>query len=170
MSITLTANYKETLPAEIVEIINDLVEDAGYDLDEVLTTYDYFGEKYAEDLERIIETLEDTDATRSELHDFLEEHGINDLEYFEKYKNLRDDHDPDAVDAYIELCGYVGCVDSFEDAYEGYYDRVEDFVDYIIEGYGETIPSWIVIDAEQTWNCSLRHDYSEQDGHYFRDI
>lgn len=170
MSVTLTANYKEILAPKVVEIIDDLVEDAGYDLDEVLTTYDYFGEKYVDDLERIIETLEDTGATRSELYDFLEEHGTDEFEYFEKYKSLKDDYDNGAVDAYIEACGYVGCVDSFEDAYEGYYDRLEDFVDNILEGYGDPIPSWVCIDYEATWNCSLRHDYMEQDDHYFRNV
>ena len=42
MSVTLTANYKETLAIEIVEKINDLIDD--YDLDDMLEFVDYHGE------------------------------------------------------------------------------------------------------------------------------
>ena len=42
MSVTLTANYKETLAIEIVEKINDLIDD--YDLDDMLEFVDNHGE------------------------------------------------------------------------------------------------------------------------------
>lgn len=166
MTITLTANYKETLTAEIVEIIDSLVED-GQDLEEVLSVYDYFGEEYAENLEEIFKVLENTDASKSDLYDYIEEHGVENLEYFEKYSELRDDYDPAAVDAFISL-NNISDVEHFTDAYEGQFDRVEDFVDNFMENMGESIPSWIVVDHEATWNCSLRHDYCEENDYYFR--
>jgi hypothetical protein len=166
MSITLTANYKETLPSEIVEIIDNLVED-GRDLEEVLSVYDYFGEEYAKNLEAILEVLENTDASKSDLYDFIEEHSINDLEYFEKYSELRDDYDSAAVDAFISLYS-LDDLKHFEDVYEGQFNSVEDFVVQFLENSGENIPSWLCIDYEATWNCSLRHDYCEENDYYFQ--
>lgn len=174
MSITLTANYKETLPSEIVEIIDNLVED-GRDLEEVLSVYDYFGEEYAKNLEVILEVLENTDASevdlydyiKSDLYDFIAEHGVKNLEYFEKCSELRDEHDHDAVDAFISLYS-LDDLKHFEDVYEGYFNSVKDFVVQFLENSGENIPSWLCIDYEATWNCSLRHDYCEENDYYFQ--
>ncbi len=169
MSITLTANYKETLDSEIVDLIDDLVEN-GHDLDDLLTTLDYFGEEYQEHLEQIIDLKEDSGADNSEIYDFVEKYSVEDLEYFEKYNELVNDYNQNAVDAYIDMCNGPHCVDSFEEAYEGEYDRVEDFVEQFLDNSGESIPSWVVVDYEATWNYSLRYDYSEQDGFYFRNV
>lgn len=174
MSITLTANYKETLPSEIVEIIDNLVED-GRDLEEVLSVYDYFGEEYAENLEAILEVLENTDASevdlydyiKSDLYDFIAEHGVKNLEYFEQYSELRDEHDHDAVDAYISLMGCVSCIDSFENNYRGQFDSHREFVEDIMNTGDYHVPGWIHIDYDSTWGCELRHEYDEEDGYYF---
>jgi hypothetical protein len=168
MAITLSTTYKETLTPEIVEIIDNLVEN-GYDLEDLLITLDYFGEEYQEHLEEIIDCKEETDASNSDLYDYLEEFGIDDLQYFEDYKSAVDDYNEDAVKAYVSCCG-IESVAGFEEAYEGEFDDVEDFVDYILETMGETIPSWIVVDHEATWNYNLRHDYYEENGFYFRNI
>jgi hypothetical protein len=167
MTITLTANYKETLAPEIVEIVDELVEDGGYELEEVLTVYDYFGDEYVENITDIIDILENTGASKSDLYDFLEEYSVDDLEYFEKYQELREDYDSAAVDAYIALYS-VSDLENFEDSYEGYYDNVRDLVEELMENMGTEIPSWVCIDYEATWECSLRHDYNEENGYYFR--
>jgi hypothetical protein len=168
MSITLTTTYKETLTPEIVEMVDNLVEN-GYDLDDVLTTLDYFGEEYQENLQEIIECRDDNGVENSELYDFIEEFCIDDLEYFTDYKSAVDDYNEDAVKAYIDCCG-IEDIKNFSDSYEGEFDRVEDFVEYILENSGDEVPSWLVIDHEATWNCSLRHDYFEENGFYFRNI
>jgi hypothetical protein len=166
MTITLSATYKETLTPEIVEIVDNLVEN-DYDLENILIVLDYFGEEYQKNLEEIIEVLEDTDSSRSDLYDYIEEHGVDNLEYFEKYSELRDDHDPAAVDAFISLYDLSGLED-FEDAYEGQFNRVEDFVEHYMEVNDVEIPTWVCVDYEATWNCSLRHDYCEENDYYFR--
>ena len=168
MAITLSANYKETLTPEIVEIVDNLV-DNGYELEEVLTVLDYFGEEYAEHLEQILECRDDNCADNEELYDFIEAFSVDDLKYFEDYKSAVDDYNEDAVKAYIEVCG-IECVAGFGDAYEGEFDDVEAFVDNFMENMGESIPSWVVVDHEATWNCSLRHDYYEENGFYFRNV
>ncbi len=166
MSITLSDNYKETLPAEIVTIVDELVED-GYELEEVLSVLDYFGEEYQENLKEIFEELENTDASKSDLYDYLEEQGVDELGYFEQYQEVVSNYDEGAVNAFLSLYS-VSDLHAFEESYEGHYDRVEDFVENYLEDLGENIPSWIVVDYEATWNASLRFDYDEEDGYYFR--
>ena len=166
MSITLSTNYKETLPAEIVAIVDNLVEN-GYDLEDILITLDYFGAYYYENLVSIFEILEDTGASKSDLYDYLEEQGIDELGYFEQYQEVMSNYDENAVNAFLSLYS-VSDLHAFEEAYEGHYDRVEDFVENYLEMLGENIPSWIVVDYEATWNASLRFDYNEEDGYYFR--
>jgi hypothetical protein len=168
MAITLTDNYKEVLAPEIVEIIDNLV-DNGYELSDVLDTLDYFGEEYYEHFEQIFEMLEDTGADNEELYDFVEAFSVDDLKYFEDYKSAVDDYNEDAVKAYVDCCG-IECVAGFEDAYEGEFDNVEAFVSYFMENTGEEIPSWIIVDYEATWNYSLRYDYYEENGFYFRNV
>jgi hypothetical protein len=166
MSITLSTNYKETLPAEIVAIVDNLVEN-GYDLEDILITLDYFGAYYYENLVSIFEILEDTGASKSDLYDYLEEQGIGELEFFDKYQEMMENYDEGAVKAFLSLYSVID-LHAFEEAYEGHYDRVEDFVENYLEMLGENIPSWIVVDYEATWNASLRFDYNEEDGYYFR--
>ena len=166
MSITLSDNYKETVAPEIVTIVDELVED-GYELEEVLSVLDYFGEEYQENLKEIFEELENTGALKEELYDYLEEQGIDELGYFEQYQEVMSNNDENAVTAFLSLYS-VSDLHAFEEAYEGYYDRVEDFVENYLENLGENIPSWIVVDYEATWNASLRFDYNEEDGYYFR--
>ncbi len=170
MSITLSATYKETLTPEIVEIVDNLVEN-DYDLEDLLITLDYFGEEYQKNLEEIIDCKEDNDVDNEELYDFIEEYSIDDLQYFEYYKSAMDDYNEDAVKAYVEVQGGVQYVSGFEDAYEGEFDSPKDFVEYILETYGDnTIPSWIVIDYEATFKYELNDDYIEENGFYFKRI
>ena len=143
-----------------------MVED-GYELDDLLTVLDYFGEEYYENLVSIFEMLEDTGASKSDLYDYIEEQGIDELEFFDKYQEMMDNYDEGAVKAFLSMYS-VSDLHHFEDAYEGYFDRVEDFVENYMENMGENIPSWISIDYEATWNASLRFDYDEEDGYYFR--
>ncbi len=166
MSITLSDNYKETLPAEIVAIVDNLVEN-GYDLEDILITLDYFGAYYYENLVSIFEILEDTGASKSDLYDYLEEQGIGELEFFDKYQEMMENYDEGAVKAFLEMYS-VSDLHAFEESYEGQFDNVRDFVEYILDTVGEEIPSWISIDYEATWNASLRFDYNEEDGYYFR--
>jgi hypothetical protein len=163
--ITLSTTYKTELPADLVEIIDELVED-GQNLEDLLIVVDYFGEQYYENFEAILEVLEDTGASNSDLYDFVEEHGVDNLEYFEKYSVLRDDYDPGAVDAFIAL-NNVSDLEHFEEAYEGQFDRVRDFVEYYMETYGIEIPFWISIDYENTFH-NLSEDFVEEDDYYFK--
>lgn len=161
MAITLESNYKEIFPQDTLEIIESLKED--YELKEILEVLDTFGDDWTLlQLQDILNT-EDRDA----LYDFLQEYGNYSVEYYGKFVELCEDYDEDAVRAYIECVG-IDNIYQFEEAYEGHYGSVRDFVEEQLEVMETEIPSWLSIDYETTWNSSLRHDYLEENGYYFR--
>ena len=166
MSITLTDNYKETLAPSTVMIVDELVEN-GYELEEVLVFVDYFGEEFSEVLESIIDMENDTGAGKSEVYDFIQEHGINNLEHFAEYWRLLDDNEQEAIDAFISLYD-VSELNNFDDYYYGEFRDVREFVEHTLEMEGTEIPSWVEVDYDATWECSLRFDYDEENGYYFR--
>lgn len=168
MSITFTYNYKETLAPSTVMIVDEMVEN-GYELEEVLDFVDYFGEEYSEVIESIIDAVNDAGSGKSDLYDFIEDQGVENVEYFPTYYSLIEDHNPEAVAAFMSLFD-VSDLHLFEETYEGYFDSKDNFVDYIIESYDANIPTWIVIDAESTWETALRFDYDEENGYYFRHL
>jgi hypothetical protein len=166
MSITLTDTYKETLAPSTVMIVNELVEN-GYELEEVLEFVDYFGEEFSEVVESIIDMVNDTAAGKSDVYDFIQEHGINNLEHFAEYWRLLDVHYQGPIDAFIRLYD-VNQLDNFDDYYYGEFCDVREFVEHLLELEGTEIPSWVEVDYDATWECSLRHDYDEENGYYFR--
>ena len=128
---------------------------------------DYFGEEFSEILESIIDMENDTGAGKSEVYDFIQEHGIINLEHFDEYWRLLDNNVQEAIDAFISLYG-VNQLDNFDDYYYGEFRDVREFVEHILEAYGTEIPSWVEVDYDATWECSLRHDFDEENGYYFR--
>lgn len=168
MSITLTSNYQEVLPAAIVEIVDELIEN-DYTLEEVLEYVDYFGVDNAVYLQELIDVVENTGSTLNELYDFAEEYGYDNIQYFEDYVGLLNSYPEEAIKAFIE-CFDVSDLLHFEETYEGYFESTDDFVDYVLEQGDYNIPDWVCVDANATWNSALRFDYYEEDGYYFRHL
>lgn len=167
MSVTLTSNYQEMLSDVDLLIVNSIVEEQELPLEYVLECYDYFGDEYADELANIVETLENVGCNKDDLMDFIESYGVENLEYLEEYLDLLDEYDDDAIDAFISIYD-VSDLNQFVDRYEGYYSTVSEFVENILESMGTEIPSWVAVDYEATWNASLRFDYDEHEGQYFR--
>lgn len=60
-------------------------------------------------------------------------------------------------------------VDEVDDVYHGEFDRDEEFAQYIVYEYSEfVVPSYVVIDWQETADNLLYEDYVEYNGHYFR--
>ena len=163
MAITLASNYKEVFPEDTVARIEELKED--YELNEILEVLDTFGTDWTLLQLQDILNVEDKDS----LYEFLQEYGNDSVEYYEKFVDLCEDYNEDAVRAYIEAVG-IDCLYEFEEAYQGYFSTVRDFVEENLESHEVEIPSWLVLDYEATWISSLRHDYIEENGYYFRRI
>jgi hypothetical protein len=150
-----------------VIIIDSIVEEQELPLEYVLEIYDYFGIEYADDLANIVETLQNLNCEKSELLEFIESYGVENLEYAEEYFELLDEYDADALDAFISIYD-VSDLNQFVDRYEGYFSTVSEFVENFLENSGTEIPSWVAVDYEATWESSLRFDYDEHEGQYFR--
>ena len=91
MTVTLTANYKETLKAETVELIDELLED-NHDLGCMLTFIDENSEDdfqcYYEDYVEYLRTEIDTHFVyKDELYEITEEEDLSDDDIFEANKN-----------------------------------------------------------------------------------
>jgi antirestriction protein len=73
--------------------------------------------------------------------------------------------------AYLDA-GLGDDLENFEEVYQGEWSCDEDFVQDLLEELGEiprNFPSYIHIDWERTAN-DVMFDYTEQDGHYFRNL
>lgn len=149
MSVTLTANYKETLAAETVEKITELIEDS-------------YGEAYgAYDLDDILK--------------FIDENSEEDfVSYYEEYVRCGEAIGYDAVDAYVAEMGCFSYIEGCDEFYQGVYESAADFAEeFVTDCYGE-VPSIVVVDWEQTWESALRYDFTACEAgyrnvHIFRD-
>ena len=131
--VTLKANYQETLKPETVKVIDELVDDyQNYGLDEIL--------------------------------DFVDTYGESNINHFEDYIYLVNNvyaygREQEVIEEYIDCIGGIKYVSSIDvDCYLGNYDSKEDFIDQH-ELIDESIPNWLVIDYDATWEANLRHDY-----------
>lgn len=85
----------------------------------------------------------------------------------EKFQELCEDYPQKAVEIYYEN---IGNFDEFEEAYQGEYSSEADFTEEWIVNYDLQIPSWIVIDYQQTYDSALRFDYWNEDGYFFQNM
>jgi hypothetical protein len=82
MSVTLTANYKETLKAETVEYIDELLED-NYELTDILEFIDEHNEEAF--VEHYVDYVEAGEANGYNVVDaFVSEFGIEDVRFVEE--------------------------------------------------------------------------------------
>ena len=88
-------------------------------------------------------------------------------EYQEIYDKLCENYGSDAVDAFLEI--WEECdLEYFEDAFYGRYEDEADFAEqHTTDCYGLNIPSFVVVDWQETWDQGLRHDYEFVNGFVF---
>jgi len=90
-----------------------------------------------------------------------------------KKKLIKNGQPEEAIEAYIRLGNEVDDkLEDFEESYQGKWDNDEEFVQELLTSTGdlpEELPFYIHIDWETTAR-DIMMDYSEQDGHYFRNL
>jgi hypothetical protein len=168
MTVTFTDNYRDVLDEETVKVVDELV-DCNYELPVVLEVIYYFGEENADCAGELIDAIYYTNSSYDELYEFVDKYGYRFIKCFADYYTLVKEHCEKAVGAFIN-CFDVSELQSFEDAYLGYYDTVDDFVAEIINESDANIPHWVVIDYQKTWNSILRFEFTEDSNYYFRNI
>ena len=155
LNITITGQRSKTIEKEI-----DLSNFS--DLDEIK-------EHFAEELDA--SDSEEVDEIQIEVQDWQEiPKEYQDLKTVWEYVEACNEHDQEIVDAAI-YCG-VG-LDDIDDAYSGEFDSDEDFAREQADQMG-------AMNVTDNWpyNCidwefaakELMYDYSEHNGHYFRNL
>ena len=88
-------------------------------------------------------------------------------EYQEQYFDLCEEYGKDAVSAFLEIWEESD-LHGFEDAYQGRYESEADFAEqFTTDCYGLSVPSFVVIDWQATWDHGLRYDYEFTNGFVF---
>lgn len=107
-----------------------------------------------------INELLDESFAKDDIYNFIAEHGEDDfVNYYEEYVNVGEEYCYEAVDAFIAAFG-IECLSHFSDAYQGSYESEAYFAEeYVNEVECITIPSYIVVDWQATWDYNLRHDF-----------
>ena len=105
----------------------------------------------------------------NDIREFIEEFGYNNFTsgYYETWAELTDSYDDEAIRAFVDEYD-VREIEYFEDAYFGQYGTVTEFVAEWIEGEGDEVAHYIVVDYEATWERHLQFDFDFVDGYVFR--
>jgi regulator of RNase E activity RraB len=113
----------------------------------------------AETVELIEEFLEDNHDLNCML-EFIDEHDEDTfVTYYEDYVDQGEKVGYDVVDAFVGEEGFCD-VEHCEDAYVGCYVDGATFAEELSEEMGESIPDWIVVDWDMTWERGLSYDYT----------
>lgn len=98
-----------------------------------------------------------------------------------RYEEIAEEKDLDA-DAFEAFCDNQhiseddaeDAVSDFEDAYIGEFSNEAEFAENYADEQGDlnSIPNYVLgsIDWQEVWDGTLRHDFYEVNGHYFRNI
>lgn len=156
MNMTAIATYKG-----FTETI-DLTEDC-YTYDDALDTFIYLLEN-EHDLEDVEES--DIEIKLEDVPNFVED--WDDLEGFAEHY-FQSHYDDITIWEAANACDIP--FSNVDEAYNGQHDSDEAFVQEMIDQLGElsNIPSYIHIDWESTTR-DIMYDYSEDNGHYFRNL
>jgi len=119
---------------------------------------------YKEVLEVLtVEKIDDLLAENYALDDMLEfidnHNEIDFVAHYEDYCTAGEAIGYDAVDALIEEMGDVSYVEGCEERYRGNYESTADFAEQYYEDLYD-VPSALCVDWEQTYDSSLRYDYT----------
>ena len=124
----------------------------------VTLTVNYQEVLKAETVELIESFLEDNHDLGCML-EFIDENSEDDfVSHYEEYVEQGEAIGYDVVDAFVEENGFDD-VAKCEDAYVGCYESITDFVEEIIEEQGGSVPDFVVVDLEETWERNLSYDY-----------
>ena len=111
-------------------------------------------------VEKIEELLEDN-YELSDMLEFIDTYNETDfVAYYEEYVRVGEAIGYDAVDALIGETGYMGDIEDCDERYQGQYESTADFAQEFSDSMGYSVPDFVVVDWDATWETSLRYDYT----------
>jgi len=113
----------------------------------------------AETVEFIDNLLEENYAL-DDMLEFIDEYNENDfVAYYEEYVRCGEAIGYEAVDALASEYG-LSSIEDCDERYQGCYHNEAEFAEEYVTEMGYDIPSIVVVDWEQTWESSLRYDFT----------
>ena len=119
-------------------------------------------------LSKVNELSRDQGYPLHDIREFIEEFGYNNFisGYYETWADLTNHYDDEAIRAFVDEYN-IREIEYFEDAYFGQYGTISAFVAEWIEGQGDEVAPYIVVDYEATWERNLQFNFDFVDGYVF---
>lgn len=108
------------------------------------------------------------DGGYDSVDEFCEEFGIRNLGFYSDFADAIADYDSGAVMAFVDNYGICEISD-FANAYVGHYNSESEFAEEYLSDCGDSIPHYVIVDWQSTWDYGLRYDFTFDDGYVFRD-
>jgi hypothetical protein len=126
-----------------------------------------YKEIFHEEIANKIDEFVDDCYSLQDILEFIDANSEEDfLHYYEDYVTQGENLGYDVVDAFVEEFG-LSDVENAEEAYVGEYRSEAEFAEeYTSEQYD--IPSFIVVDWQETFECNLRYDFTFVNGYVFK--
>lgn len=141
-----------------------------------ITLTSNYQETLAEDTVAKIEELKDELYALDSMLEFIDEYNERAFnEHYEEYVRCGEAIGFEAVDALASENG-IDYIEGCDERYQGCYNDVGEFAEEFCDQMGYSVPDFIVVDWEETWERNLRYDFTAcSDGtsyrscHVFRD-
>jgi antirestriction protein len=111
------------------------------------------------DTVELIDSLLDDNHDLGCMLEFIDENSEDDFTaYYEEYVEQGEKLGYNVVDAFVGENGFCD-VEHCEEAYAGTYRDTDDFVEDLMESGGYSVPDFVIVDLQATWDRSLSYDY-----------
>lgn len=118
----------------------------------------------------ITEMVNENGYPLSDIEEFVENYGADAYSkgYYVAWCELTEDgHDNDAIEAFVDEFG-IQEIERFEDAYYGEYGSENEFAEqYTTDCYTLSMPEWVVVDWQATWDTELSDSFTYNNGYVF---
>ena len=158
------------------DVLNERKNDPRFGMSDTVAMLSHFVNKWAaeytaKDLSLAWETYQEQceiDGKYDDVDYFIEEFGFQNLGFYSDLADCINDYDSGAVMAFVDNYG-ISMISDFADAYVGHYNSEAEFAEEYLSEMGDSIPSYVVVDWQSTWDYSLRYDFTFENGYVFRD-
>ena len=118
-----------------------------------------YTELFASDTVAKIEELVADSYALEDILEFIDNYSEGDfIAHYEDYVSAGEAIGYAQTDAFVAYHG-LGWVEHAVDAYQGEYDSPAAFAEEFCYSMGYSVPEFVVVDWEQTWEANLRHDF-----------